>query len=85
MIKLIFAVGNFLPPQNYVDASFKVFNIPHYFPVHNEAEIIVSVEDCADAIRELEDVVREYSIPVNYLTEVWEMRDRCWSRTQLAL
>lgn len=48
----------------------RVFNIPHYFPVHNEAEVIVDISNCKAAIRELQKVVDDYHIPLNYLTEV---------------
>ena len=53
-----------------MDTSYKVFNIPHYFPIHNEGELIVSMEDCPAAIRELQRMVLEEKIPLNYIVEV---------------
>lgn len=50
--------------------SYRVFNIPHYFPVHNEAEVVVGIKDCGAAIRELKQVVDDFHIPLNYITEV---------------
>jgi len=49
---------------------YRVFNIPHYFPVHNEAEVVVGINDCVAAIRVLKQVVDNFHIPLNYLTEV---------------
>ncbi len=57
-------------PHNRVDVSHRVFNIPHYFPVHHESEVVVGIDDCAGALRELGRVVVEFDIPVNYGTEV---------------
>lgn len=67
---LLFKYGDPLPPHNRVDISHKVFNIPHYFPNHNEAEIVVGMKDCAPAIMELKVFVEEEGIPLNYVTEV---------------
>lgn len=50
--------------------SYRVFNIPHYFPVHNEAEVVVDINDCVTAIKMLKQVVDDFHIPLNYLTEV---------------
>ena len=50
--------------------SYRVFNIPHYFPVHNEAEVVVGIKDCGAAIRELKQVIDDFHIPLNYITEV---------------
>ena len=71
MMKFIFHfLPDALPPYNRVDKSYRVFNIPHFFPVHNEGELVVDVKDCADAIREQKRFVFEAGIPLNYITEV---------------
>lgn len=71
MMKFIFDfLPDALPPYNRVDKSYHVFNIPHFFPVHNEGELIVDMKDCADAIREQKRFVFEAGIPLNYVTEV---------------
>ena len=71
VMKLIFDVlPDALPPYDRIDKSYRVFNIPHYFPVHNEAEVVVDVKDCAAAIRELKRFVTDKDIPLNYITEV---------------
>ena len=69
-MRLLFIYGDPLPPYNRVDVSHKVFNIPNYIPMHNEAELVVDVGDCAAAIRELKAFVVGENIPLNYLTEV---------------
>ena len=69
-MRTLFVYGDVFRAHNYVDNSAKVFNIPHYFPIHNEAEIAVAVDDCPAAIRELMRVVEELMIPANYVTEV---------------
>lgn len=66
----LFRYGDTLPPYNRVDTSHKVFNIPHNFPIHNEAEMVVGIEDCAAAIQELKAFVEEERVPLNYITEV---------------
>ena len=58
------------PPYNRVDKSYRVLNIPHYFPVHNEGEVVVDMKDCATAIREQKKFVSEEGIPLNFVTEV---------------
>lgn len=57
-------------PHNRVDVSHRVFNIPHYLPVHYESEVVVGVDDCAQALRELWRIGEEFNIPVNFPTEV---------------
>lgn len=59
-----------MQPHNRVDVSYRVFNIPFYFPTHNEAEFVVGMKDCASAIRELKRFVEREKIPLNYITEV---------------
>ena len=70
IMSFIFDYGDPLPPLNRVDKSYGVLNIPHQFPVHNEGELVVPIEKCADSIRELRKFVLEEKIPLNYLTEV---------------
>ena len=71
MMKFIFGVlPDALPPYDRVDKSYRVFNIPHYFAVHNEGELVVDIKDCPTAIRELKRFVFEKNIPLNYITEV---------------
>ena len=71
MMNFIFHVlPDALPPYDRVDKSYRVFNIPHYFAVHNEGEVVVDVKDCAATIRELKRFVFEENIPLNYITEV---------------
>ena len=70
-MKFIFNVlPDALPPYDRVDKSYRVFNIPHYFAVHNEGEVVVDRRDCASAIRELKRFVFEENTPLNYITEV---------------
>ena len=70
-MKFIFGVfPDALPPYDRIDKSYRVFNIPHYFPVHNEGEVVVDLKDCVAAIRELKRFVIEEDIPLNYITEV---------------
>ena len=69
-MNLLFKYGNPLPPYNRVDVSYKVFNIPSYFPNHNEAEVVLKLKDCVPAIRELKKFVEEENIPLNFITEV---------------
>ncbi len=57
-------------PHNRVDVSHRVFNLPEYLPVHHESEVVVGMDDCAGALRELGRVVVEFDIPVNYGLEV---------------
>ena len=59
-----------LPLYDRVDKSYRVFNIPHYFAVHNEGEVVVDIKDCAATIKELKRFVFEENIPLNYITEV---------------
>lgn len=72
----LFTAVELLTPNNRVDTSYKVFNIPHYFPIHNEGELVVSRKDCPAAVRELQKMVLEEKIPLNYIVEVsiliWE-------------
>lgn len=67
---LLFRYGDALPPYNRVDTSYRVFNIPHNYPIHNEAEMVVGIEDCAPAIEELKAFVEVERVPLNYITEV---------------
>ncbi len=69
-MRLLFKYGDPLPPYNRVDTSFRIFNIPNYFPQHSESEVIVGIKDCAPAIKELKDYVEGESIPLNFITEV---------------
>lgn len=67
---VIFKKLDSFPAHIRVDKSYRVFNIPHRFPPHNEGEMVVGIDDCADAIRELQQFVNEESIPLNYVIEV---------------
>ena len=69
-MRLLFKYGDPIRPTNRIDVSHRVFNIPNYFPNHNEAELVVGIEDCAPAIKELKVFVEEEHIPLNYITEV---------------
>ena len=69
-MRFIFKFGDPLPAYNRVDVSHQVFNIPHHFPRHYETEVVVGIADCALAIMELQDLISEEQIPVNFLTEV---------------
>ncbi len=60
------------PPHDRVDKSHLVFNIPHYFPIHYEGEIVVSVEDCPATVMEVHRLVHEEGLPLNYVVEVRE-------------
>ena len=71
MMKFLFdVIPDTIPSYDRVDKSYRVFNIPHYFAVHNEGELVVDIKDCASAIRELKRFVFEKDIPLNYITEV---------------
>lgn len=59
-----------LPSYDTIDKSYHVFNIPHYFPVHHESELVLDFKDCAAAIREQRKFVLSQEIPLNYVTEV---------------
>jgi len=70
VMKFVFKAFRFFSPGNRVDVSDDVLLVPNYFPVHNQAEIAVGIEDCAAAMREVDRVVRELAIPVNFIIEV---------------
>ena len=73
-MKFLFGVlPDTLPPYDRIDKSYRVFNIPHYFPVHHESELILDIKDCAAAIREQRKFVFEKGIPLNYITEVGQV------------
>ena len=67
---LLFTMTDLFVPHNRVDVSYRVFNVPHYLPEHHEAEVVVGIEDCANAIQELKEVVVDYDIPLNFASEV---------------
>ena len=69
-ISFLTKYGGSIKPYNRVDVSHRVFNIPHYFPHHQETEVVVHVDQCGQAIRELQKFVYEEGIPLNYITEV---------------
>ncbi len=58
------------PPHDRVDKSHRVFNIPHYFPVHYEGEMVVDIQDCAATTLEIYRLVHEEKLPLNYVVEV---------------
>ena len=70
VMKFVFKAFHFFSPGNRVDVSHDVLLVPNYFPVHNQAEIAVGIEDCAAAMREVDRIVRELAIPVNFIIEV---------------
>ena len=70
VMKFVVEAFHLFSPGNRVDVSNDVFLVPNYFPVHSQAEIAVGIEDCAAAMREVDRVVRELEIPVNYIIEV---------------
>ena len=69
IMRLLFSIEMF-PAHNRVDVSHRVFNVPHYLPNHHEGELVVSIEDCAQAIREVKRVVEKFEIPLNFVQEV---------------
>jgi len=56
-----------ISPQNRVDVSDKVFLVPDYFLVFSQAEIAVGITDCRAAMREVDRIVSELAITVNYI------------------
>ncbi len=72
MFKLMFTYLVPTPPHDRVDKSYLVFNIPHYFPIHYEGEIVVSIEDCPATVMEVHRLVHEEGLPLNYVVEVRE-------------
>lgn len=44
--------------------------VPNYFPVRSQAEIVVGIDDCTAAMREVDRIVSKLAIPVNYMIEV---------------
>ena len=69
-MQLLFQNNEVLSPHNHVQASYDVFNVPYYIPKDHEADVAVSVEDCAESIREIKRVVDQYFIPLNLLQVV---------------
>ena len=46
--------------------SDEILVVPNYFT----AEIVVGINDCTAAMREVDRIVSELAIPVNYIIEV---------------
>ena len=69
-MKFIFKALQLFSPQNRVDISDEILVVPNYFPVHSQAEIAVGIDDCTAAMREVDRIVNELVIPVNYIIEV---------------
>ena len=69
-MKFIFEALQLFSPQNRVDVSDEILVVPNYFPVHSQAEIAVGIDDCTAAMREVDRIVNELAIPVNYIIEV---------------
>ena len=70
VMKALVANGDYFPLVNRVDVSYNVLNIPHYFPAHSESEVCVQLDKCAIAISELLRLIKDESVPLNYITEV---------------
>ena len=73
VMKFVFEALQLFSPGNRVDISHDIFVLPFYIPVHTQAEIAVGIEDCAAAMREVDRIVRELAIPVNWVAEVTEV------------
>ena len=70
VMKILFIPSSVFSPYDRVDASYGVLEVPHYLPTHWEAELVVPLERCPEAIRELRRVVVDNSLPVNMPVEV---------------
>lgn len=70
-IKFTYKALQLFSPQNRVDVSDEILLVPNYIPVHSQAEIAVGIDDCTAAMRELDRIVSELAIPVNYIIEVF--------------
>ena len=70
IMKLAFGYGGIFPAYNRVDISYSVFVPPPYFPNNNQAEVVVDMVHCVEALKELKRVVETQRIPVNLITEV---------------
>ena len=70
IMKLAFNYGGIFPAYNRVDISYGVFVPPPYFPNNNQAEVVVDMVHCVEALEELKRVVETQKIPVNLITEV---------------
>ena len=57
-------------PHDRVAPSNEVLEVPHYLPVHWEAELALPLKGCAAAVSGLRAVVVEHGIPVNMPIEV---------------
>ena len=66
-MKFVFDALQLFSPQSRVDISDKVFLVPDYFLVFSQAEISVDINDCTAAMREVDRIVSELAIPVNYI------------------
>ena len=69
-MKFIYTSAPVFLPYDRVDVSYNVLQVPHKLPLHWEGEVVLPVVGCAEAIRELRHVVKEYAIPVNMPVEV---------------
>ena len=70
VMKFVFEAFRLFSPGNRIDVSTDIFVVPFYIPVHTQAEIAVGIEDCVAAMREVDRVVRELALPVNWIAEV---------------
>ena len=66
---LVTNVG-FRGEEKRVDKSYKIFNDYFDLPIHQEGEIVVRYKDTEMAVRRIQQLVIDQSIPVNYITEV---------------
>ena len=66
---LVTNVG-FRGEEKRVDKSYKIFNDYFDLPIHQEGEIVVRYKDTETAVRRIQQLVIDQSIPVNYITEV---------------
>ena len=70
VMRALVMYGDMFPSIDRADVSYNVLNIPHYFPVHSEAEVCVDLDKCKQALLQLLAVAMDRHLPLNYITEV---------------
>ena len=70
VMRLVFTHGNLLPAYTQVGASYEVLVPQPYFPGNDQTEIGISLEYCAEGLKNLRDLVEAKKIPANLITEV---------------
>ena len=61
-------------PTHRIAKSYEILNDFFRLPIHQESEVVVELEDTAELIKTIRDVVINGNFPVNYITEVSRVR-----------